>query len=158
MGCAASNPSLVNHTQSHQRLSLLFAYLFYSNRRNSLAEMCIGVMCTCMPSLSVTLRHHASQFATFRSSISSGFNYFSDLRSRSAPFTKPESLTPYPRKAKKVYSELEMSTSAYRGDRHRSLEESQQYDVESLGTKKSRAFVGEEDRIYLRQDVTVSRQ
>lgn len=71
---------------------------------------------------------------------------------------EPESLTAHPRMAKKEYSELEMGMPACGGGGDRSLEGLQQYDVESQGANNFRTFVGEEDRIYLRQDVTVSRQ
>lgn len=55
-------------------------------------------------------------------------------------------------------SEFEMSISASGGGGDGSLEGLQQYDVESLGTKKSQTFIGEEDRIHLRQEVIVTRQ
>lgn len=160
MGSLAGNPSLVNHTRSHQRSVLLFAYKFCSNTSNSLAEVCIGVICSCMPLLPGTIRHHASHIATIQSLLSSPvkYFYFSNRRSRSVSSTEPKPLILYPSKDKSEYSELGIGMVKCGGDRNRSLEGLQQYEVESQGTNTLPAFVGEEDRIHLKQEVTIIRQ
>lgn len=123
-----------------------------------LAEACIVIICSCMPSVSSTLRHHAFHFATLQALFSFRVKYFSKSRSPSAPPPEPGFLAPYQRKVQMEYSEIEMGTSGSGGGEARSLEGLQQYDVESWGTKKSRTFVGEENRIHMIQEVTVSRQ
>ena len=157
MGLLTGTPSEVNHTRSNQRL-YYFAYLFCADTRNSLTEICVGVICSCMPSLSRTLRHHASHFSRLKSLFSSRFTYFTELHSRSVSSKEPKSLNPFKRKTKKEFSELEIGMSASGGFQDGSLERLPQYRVESLGTNRFRTFVGEEDQIHLRQDVTVSRQ
>lgn len=169
MGSHAGNPSLVNHTRSRP---LLLAYPFCSGTRNSLSEMCIGIICSCMTSLSSMLRHHSFHFATFQSLFSSHFKYFSDRCTCNLPSAEPEVLTPYKGKVKRVHSELETGMSEYCGSEDSSLEVLQryggvedrgswvlqQYEVASLDTSNFRKFVSEEDRIQMRMEVTVIRQ
>ncbi|MCJ1422452.1 hypothetical protein MMC29_000332 [Sticta canariensis] len=84
--------------------------------------------------------------------------YLSELLSRIVPSTEPKSLNPFNRKTKKEFSELEKGMSACGGIQDGRLEGLPQYRVESLGTNRFRTFVGVEDQIYLKHDVTVSRQ
>lgn len=158
---------LIFLTRSRSHLLLFLACPFCS--RNSLAEMCIGIICSCMPSLSSMLQHHLFHFATFQSLIFSYFNYFSD---RCYPSAESEVLTLYKPKVKRAHLELETgSMPEYCGDEDSRLEVLQQYDgVEERGsqvlhaatissckpkTSKFRRFENEGDRIQLKLKLTV---
>ena len=75
-----------------------------------LVEICVGVICACMPSFSCMLRHHVSLFQNVRSRLTSRYQSFRGLLpghsgSESAPsrskFAKSES---YPRSDSSLYS------------------------------------------------------
>lgn len=156
MGCRASNYSQVFRAWSYE--CRLLPFTLCSDITNSLIEICIGIMCSCMPSLARELRQHASPFAMLQSFFSLPFKYFSNRHSRSVPTAESGSPPRYQLKTKKKYLELEVGMSQFGGSDETSSEGSQQCNLESLGTKHFKTFDGEEDRIHLRQEVTVSRQ
>jgi hypothetical protein len=64
--------------------------------RSRLVEICVGVICSCMPAFSCMLRHHLHSFERFKSGLLSPYHSFRHLLSRlSGPESAPSTAVSY---------------------------------------------------------------